>query len=81
MATKIEFELLIYNSSYLKNEEKKMTKEGAMAKYYSSEVVQVSSDAVQILEVMVIQKIFLLKDIIEILSCVQLVKVHLRFRN
>ena len=51
MATKIEAsELLIYNSSYLKNEERKMTKEGAMAKYYSSEVaVQVSSDAVQIL--------------------------------
>ena len=51
MATKIEAsELLIYNSSYLKNEEKKMTKEGAMAKYYSSEVaVEVSTDAVQIL--------------------------------
>lgn len=51
MATKIEAsELLIYNSSYLKNEGNKMTKEGAMAKYYSSEVaVEVSSDAVQIL--------------------------------
>ncbi len=51
MATKIEAsELLIYNSSYLKNEERKMTKEGAMAKYYSSELaVEVSSDAVQIL--------------------------------
>ena len=51
MATKIEAsELLIYNSTYLKNEGFKMTKEGAMAKYYSSEVaVEVSSDAVQIL--------------------------------
>ena len=51
MATKIEAsELLIYNSSYLKNVEKKMTTEGAMAKYYSSEVaVEVSSEAVQIL--------------------------------
>ena len=51
MATKIEAsELLIYNSSYLKNKEKKMTSEGAMAKYYSSEVaVEISTDAVQIL--------------------------------
>jgi len=51
MATKIEAsELLIYNSSYLKNEDKSMTKEGAMAKYFSSEIaVEVSTDAVQIL--------------------------------
>ena len=51
MAVKIQAsELLIYNSSYLKNIEKKMTTEGAMAKYYSSEVaVEVSSEAVQIL--------------------------------
>ena len=51
MATKIESsELLIYNSVYLKNEGKKMTTEGAMAKYFSSEVaVEVSTDAVQVL--------------------------------
>tara|TARA_B100001287_G_scaffold154588_1_gene129971 strand:- start:1556 stop:2695 length:1140 start_codon:yes stop_codon:yes gene_type:complete len=51
MATKIEAsELLIYNSSFLKNNSKSMTKEGSMAKYYSSEVaVEVSSEAVQIL--------------------------------
>jgi len=51
MATKIETsELLIYNSSFLKNNSKSMTKEGSMAKYYSSEVaVEVSSEAVQIL--------------------------------
>ena len=51
MATKIESsELLIYNSIYLKNEGKKMTAEGAMAKYFSSEVaVEVSTDAVQVL--------------------------------
>ena len=36
MATKIEAsELLIYNSSFLKNNLKSMTKEGSMAKYYS----------------------------------------------
>ena len=51
MATKIEAsELLIYNSSFLKNKSKSMTKEGSMAKYYSSEIaVEVSSEAVQIL--------------------------------
>ena len=51
MATKIESsELLVYNSVYLKNEGKKMTTEGAMAKYFSSEVaVEVSTDAVQVL--------------------------------
>jgi len=51
MATTIEAsELLIYNAANLKNEGKKMTTEGAMAKYYSSEVaVQVSTDAVQVL--------------------------------
>ena len=39
MATKIEAaELLIYNSVILKNGGNKMTKEGAMAKYYSSEI-------------------------------------------
>ena len=51
MATKIQAsELLIYNSVYLKNEGKKITTEGAMAKYFSSEVaVEVSTDAVQVL--------------------------------
>ncbi|MGY8987957.1 MAG: acyl-CoA dehydrogenase family protein [Flavobacteriales bacterium] len=51
MATTIEAsELLIYNAVNLKNEGKKMTREGAMAKYYSSEVaVKVATDAVQVL--------------------------------
>jgi len=51
MATQIEAsELLIYNAVNLKNNGKKMTKEGSMAKYYSSEVaVKVSTDAVQVL--------------------------------
>ena len=50
MATKIEAgELLTMQAAYLKNEHKKMTKESAFAKYYTSEVaVQVSTDAVQI---------------------------------
>ena len=50
MATKIEAaELLIYQAAFLKNNNKKMTKESAMAKYYASEVaVQCSTDAVQI---------------------------------
>lgn len=50
MATKIEAaELLIRSASDLKNKGQRMTKEGAMAKYYASEVsVQVSTDAVQI---------------------------------
>lgn len=43
-------ELLIYQAAHLKNLNKKVTKESAMAKYYSSETcVEVSSDAVQIL--------------------------------
>ena len=51
MATEIEAsELLIYNAAYLKNNGEKMTTEGAMAKYYSSEVaVKVATDAVQLL--------------------------------
>tara|TARA_B110000967_G_scaffold200347_1_gene236024 strand:+ start:1086 stop:2225 length:1140 start_codon:yes stop_codon:yes gene_type:complete len=51
MATEIEAsELLIYNAAYLKNKGEKMTTEGAMAKYYSSEVaVKVATDAVQVL--------------------------------
>ena len=51
MATEIEVsELLIYNAAYLKNKGEKMTTEGAMAKYYSSEVaVKVATDAVQVL--------------------------------
>ncbi len=50
MATKIEAgELLTMQAAYLKNEKRKMTKESAFAKYYTSEVsVQVSTDAVQI---------------------------------
>jgi hypothetical protein len=51
MATEIEAsELLIYNAVDKKNKGERMTLEGAMAKYYSSEVaVKVSTDAVQVL--------------------------------
>ena len=51
MATEIEAsELLIYCSVDKKNRNEKMTLEGAMAKYYSSEIaVKVSNDAVQVL--------------------------------
>ena len=51
MATKIEAaELLIYKAAYLKNNGKKVTTEGSMAKYFSSEIaVEVSTDAVQVL--------------------------------
>lgn len=50
MATKIEAaELLTRHAADLKINGKKMTKEGAMAKYYASEIsVEVSTDAVQI---------------------------------
>jgi len=50
MATEIEAaELLTYKAADMKNKGEKMTKEGAIAKYYSSEVaVRVSTDAVQI---------------------------------
>ena len=50
MATKIQAaELLTRKAARLKNAGKKVTKAGAMAKYYASEVaVQVSTDAVQI---------------------------------
>ena len=50
MATKIEAaELLTLKAADLKNRGQKMTKEGAYAKYYASEVsVEVSTDAVQI---------------------------------
>ena len=51
MATKIEAaELLIYKAACLKNNGKKVTTEGAMAKYFSSEIaVEISTDAVQVL--------------------------------
>ncbi len=50
MATKIEAgELLTMQAAYLKNEGKKMSKESAFAKYYTSESsVEISTDAVQI---------------------------------
>ncbi|MCA5005397.1 acyl-CoA dehydrogenase family protein [Sphingobacterium bovistauri] len=50
MATKIEAsELLIRRAGYLKDNHKKVTKEGAMAKLYASEVaVEVSNQSVQI---------------------------------
>ena len=50
MATKIDAgELLIYMASDKKNRGEKMTKESAIAKYYSSEfAVDISTDAVQI---------------------------------
>ena len=51
MATEIEAaELLIYNASDKKNNKEKMTLEGSMAKYYSSEIaVKIANDAVQVL--------------------------------
>lgn len=50
MATEIEAsELLLHKAAYLKQEHKPVTKLGAMAKMYASEVcVKVSSDAIQI---------------------------------
>lgn len=50
MATKLEAaELLTMQAADLKNRHEKLTKEGAFAKYYASEVcVEVSTDAVQI---------------------------------
>ena len=50
MATKIKAaELLLLEAGYKKNEHLKMTVEGAMAKYYTSEIaVQVATEAVQI---------------------------------
>jgi alkylation response protein AidB-like acyl-CoA dehydrogenase len=50
MATKIEAgELLTFQAGYLKNNGKKLTKESAIAKYYTSEIAcQVANDAVQI---------------------------------
>ena len=50
MATEIQAaELLTFSAADKKNKGEKMTKEGAMAKYYASEVcVRVASDAVQI---------------------------------
>jgi len=50
MVTKIEAaELLTRKAGDMKNQGLKMTKEGAMAKYYASEIsVEVSTDAVQI---------------------------------
>ncbi|MFM7619645.1 MAG: acyl-CoA dehydrogenase family protein [Bacteroidota bacterium] len=42
-------EMLLLQAAHLKNNKKKVTKEGAMAKYFSSEVaVRVSTDAVQV---------------------------------
>jgi len=51
MATEIEAsELLIYRAVDNKNNGKKVTLEGAMAKYYSSEIaVKIANDAVQVL--------------------------------
>ena len=51
MATEIEAsELLTYNAAYKKNKGERMTIDGSMAKYYSSEVaVKVANDAVQVL--------------------------------
>ncbi len=50
MATKIQAaELLIRQASALKNAGKRVTKEGAMAKYYASEIaVEIATDAVQV---------------------------------
>lgn len=50
MATEVHAaELMLFQSAFLKESGQKLTKESAMAKYYSSEVaVRVSTDAVQI---------------------------------
>ncbi|WP_313579925.1 acyl-CoA dehydrogenase family protein [Chishuiella sp.] len=50
MRTEIDAsELLIYKAAYLKNNNKPMSTEGAMAKYYASEAcVKISSEALQI---------------------------------
>lgn len=50
MATKIHAaELMTRHAGYLKDNHQKVTKEGAMAKYYASEIaVEVSTDAIQI---------------------------------
>lgn len=50
MRTEIDAsELLIYKAAYLKNNNKPMSTEGAMAKYYASEAcVKIASEAVQI---------------------------------
>jgi alkylation response protein AidB-like acyl-CoA dehydrogenase len=50
MATKIEAaELLIFHAAYLKNNHLPVSKESAMAKYYSSEIaVEVANDGIQI---------------------------------
>ncbi len=50
MATKIEAgELLTMQAAYLKNNKKPVTKESAIAKYYTSEIaVQISTDAIQV---------------------------------
>ncbi len=50
MATKIEAgSLLTYQAADLKNRGEKVTKESAIAKYYTSEIsVQISTDAVQV---------------------------------
>ena len=51
MKTEIEAaELLTYKAAFKKNNGQKMTLNGAMAKYFSSEIaVKISNDAVQIL--------------------------------
>ncbi len=51
MATEIEAaELLTFQAAYLKNTKQKMTKQGAFAKYYASEVaVKCGNEAVQIM--------------------------------
>ena len=51
MATEIEAaELLTYKAAFKKNNKQKVTLNGAMAKYFSSEIaVKISNDAVQVL--------------------------------
>ena len=50
MGTKVKVaELMLLEAAYRKNRHLPMTKEGAMAKYYSSEIaVEVATDGVQI---------------------------------
>ena len=83
MATKIKAaELMLLEAADKKNNHEKMTKEGAMAKYYSSEVaVQVSTKPYKYSAVTVIQKTFQLRNSIEIQSFAPSVKVPQKYKN
>ena len=83
MYKKIEAsEMLIYQLLKLKNQNKKVTKESAMAKFYSSEsCVEISSEAVQILGGYGYTKDFPMKNFIETQNYVLLEKELHKFKN